>query len=152
MEWFNKSFEELSSLELYKILQVRQEVFVLEQTCIYRDCDDKDQFAKHLFAMKNDKCVAYARLIPPDYSYPGSSSIGRVLVHPEFRKLDYGKLLMEQAIQSLVEDYPDFPIRISGQQYLEKFYNELGFKTESDMYLEDDIPHLEMAYYQHIQA
>jgi len=147
MEWQVKSFDELSPLELYRILQLREEVFALEQTCLYRDCDNKDLFAKHVFALEGEKCVAYTRILPPDISYPNCCSIGRVAVHPDYRGLDYGKLIMEQSMKSLLADYPDFPIRISGQQYLEKFYNNLGFKTESDPYLEDDIPHLEMTYY-----
>lgn len=147
MEWQVKKFEDLSAYELYKIMQLRQDVFVLEQTCLYRDCDDKDLAAKHVYLLQDDQCVAYSRLLPPDLSYPGCSSIGRVVVHPAYRQHAYGKILMEQSINSLFHDFPDYPIRISGQQYLEKFYNNLGFLTESDVYLEDDIPHLEMTRY-----
>lgn len=147
MDWRIKSFSELDALELYKILQLRINVFMLEQDCLYPECDDKDLKGKHLFAMDQDTCVAYARLLPPDVSYPQCSSIGRVVVHADYRKHQYGHLLMNRAIEQIKKDYPDLPIRISAQEYLKRFYTGLGFQIESDVYLEDNIPHLEMALY-----
>lgn len=147
MEWRIKSFSDLSPLELYKILQVRIDVFMLEQDCLYPECDDKDLKAKHLFLTDADICLAYARLLPPNVSYPKCCSIGRVVVHPEFRKHQYGKELMQRAIASLQNEYPGIPIRISAQEYLTRFYADLGFQVESEVYLEDNIPHLEMALY-----
>ncbi len=101
MDWRIKSFSELDSLELYKILQLRINVFMLEQDCLYPECDDKDLKGKHLFAMDQDTCIAYARLLPPDVSYPQCSSIGRVVVHADYRKHQYGQLLMNRAIEQL---------------------------------------------------
>ena len=147
MDWRIKSFAELSSLELYKILQLRINVFMLEQDCLYPECDDKDLKGKHLFAMDGDTCIAYARLLPPNVSYPDCSSIGRVVVHSDYRKHQYGQILMDKAIEQTKMDYPEVPIRISAQEYLTRFYTGLGFQIESDVYLEDNIPHLEMALY-----
>ncbi len=147
MHWFNKSFSALSSFELYQILKLRINVFMLEQQCFYPDCDDKDLKADHLFAMDNDLVVAYVRLLPADVSYPNCTSIGRVVVHQDYRQLKLGKVLMNKAIQALLNKYPQQVIRISAQEYLLNFYTSLGFVQESEMYLEDDIPHIEMAYY-----
>jgi len=147
MEWRLKSFTELSSLELYKILQLRINVFMLEQDCLYPECDDKDLKGNHLFLTDGEQCLAYARLLPPNVSYPNCSSIGRVVVHAGFRQHKYGQDLMNRAIDSLKTEFPEYPIRISAQEYLKRFYSDLGFQIESEVYLEDDIPHLEMALY-----
>lgn len=147
MEWRIKSFSDLSSLELYKILQLRINVFMLEQDCLYPECDDKDLKGQHLYLVVEDQCLAYARLLPPDVSYPNCSSIGRVVVHADHRQHKYGQVLMERAIAYLKNEFPEVPIRISAQEYLKRFYTNFGFKIESDVYLEDDIPHLEMALY-----
>ena len=146
MEWTIKAFDALSAKELYQILQLRINVFMLEQNCLYPECDDKDFHGKHLFAYQDNKVIAYARLLPPGISY-SESSIGRVIVHPEYRKLQLGYTLMEKAKDCLLEDFPSHHIRISAQAHLSSFYNNLGFQIESDIYLEDDIPHVEMAYY-----
>jgi len=146
-QWFIKSFSALSSYELYQILKLRINVFILEQECFYPDCDDKDFQADHLFALENDIVIAYTRLLPADVSYPHCTSIGRVVVHKDFRHLKLGKDLMNKSIHFLLEKYPNQVIRISAQEYLLKFYKDLGFIQESETYLEDDIPHIEMAYY-----
>ncbi|WP_312137706.1 GNAT family N-acetyltransferase [Sphingobacterium sp.] len=146
MNWVIKSFDDLSAKELYRILQVRIDVFMLEQNCLYPECDDKDLKSKHLFLMEQDQCAAYARLLPPDVSYPNCSSIGRVVVHPNFRKQQLGQQLMKEAIQYQKNAYPNHVIRISAQLYLQAFYENLGFVRESEVYLEDDIPHVEMAF------
>ena len=120
---------------------------MLEQDCLYAECDNKDQVAEHLFLESNGSCLAYARLIPPGISYAGCSSIGRVLVDKRQRSAGYGKVLLGRAIARLSAAYPGIPIRISAQQYLKNFYSEFGFVVESNVYLEDNIPHLEMVRY-----
>ena len=146
MDWIIKSFNELSPLELYRILQLRINVFMLEQNCLYPECDDKDLHAKHLYAMHGNKLIAYARLLPPGISYT-EASIGRVIVHSDYRDRQLGYALMEKAIAAIQTDFHNSTIRISAQAHLASFYNKLGFQIESDIYLEDEIPHVEMAYY-----
>jgi len=141
--WTVKSFEDLTSAELYQILQLRIDVFMLEQNCLYPECDNKDYPSNHLFGVCDKKIVAYARLVPAGVSYD-DLSIGRVVVHKDYRKFGLGKVLMHQAIQYWSANAPKADIRISGQLYLQRFYEELGFQRVSEMYLEDDIPHIEM--------
>lgn len=147
IEWQWSSFDGLSLLELYEILKIRQAIFVVEQDCAYQDSDDLDQVAWHLMGWRKDankkKIVAYLRVIFPEVKYP-EPSIGRVLVMPEFRKIGLGKKLTNEAISRIADKYPNTAIRISAQQYLEKFYSEFGFKTVSKPYNEDEIPHIEM--------
>lgn len=147
MQWHLKKFDELDGHTLYRILKLRIDVFMLEQQCLYPECDDKDLLAQHLFLEEKGGLLAYARLIPPGISYTTCSSIGRVLVHQGYRSTGLGKDLVHRAIAELIAEYPGVSIRISAQQYLESFYIDLGFVTESDVYLEDDIPHLEMTLY-----
>ncbi|MVZ64329.1 GNAT family N-acetyltransferase [Sphingobacterium sp. DK4209] len=147
MNWVIKDFDALSAKELYQILQVRIEVFMLEQNCLYPECDNKDLQSKHLFLMEQDQCAAYARLLPPNLSYSNCTSIGRVVVNPKFRKQKLGQKLMKEAIQHQKKEYPNHVVRISAQQYLQDFYEKLGFIRESEIYLEDNIPHIEMALY-----
>lgn|SRR5690606_26476350 len=149
MIWVSKSFEDLSALELYKILQLRIDVFMIEQKCLYAECDDKDIKGKHLFLMDDSICVAYARLLPPNVSYDNCTSIGRVLVNREYRNQNLGRCLMQKAIENTISSYPEHAIRISAQKYLEKFYTALGFLRVSEEYLEDNIPHIEMIYSNH---
>ena len=141
--WKVKDFEELTSTQLYAILELRIAVFMLEQQCLYPECDYKDVKSLHLMGLLEGKLVAYARVVPPNVSYK-EASIGRVVTHQAYRQFGYGKSLMEKAIALAAEVFPDDNIRISGQQYLEQFYNNLGFATVSEVYLEDNIPHLEM--------
>ena len=145
MNFLLKSYHQLSNDELYSILQLRNEVFVVEQTCAYLDLDGKDQKAFHLMGFENLKLIAYARLLPPGISY-NECSIGRVLVAADHRHNNLGKALMQHAITNCLEEFKTSVIVISAQQYLEKFYTALGFATESDAYLEDDIPHIQMRY------
>lgn len=147
LNWSLKSFDELSTQELYAILQARINVFVVEQTCPYEDCDDKDQVSHHFFAVdSNQELAAYARLVPPKISYAEYVSIGRVLTTKNFRRKAIGKLLMQQAIEHTRALFPNFPIKISAQQYLLEFYQNLGFKAVGEGYLEDEIPHIAMIY------
>lgn len=143
MDWILRSFDELTVHELYAILQLRSKVFVVEQTCAYQDMDDTDKLALHLFAMENNKAIAYTRLIPPGISYE-QASIGRVVVDPEKRGTELGKNLMRQSIKTVNEKFNTSHITISAQLYLLKFYNGLGFKEVGDTYLEDNIPHIKM--------
>jgi ElaA protein len=138
-----KSFDELNTIELYKIIQLRLEVFIMEQTCYYMDCDDKDLQAHHVMYWDNDTLVAYCRLLPEGVSYAGYCSIGRVATKQTHRGKELGKKLMIDAIRYCEELY-NCPIKISAQSYLEKFYRDFGFIPTGEAYLEDDIPHMGM--------
>jgi len=143
MKWLIKTFEELSLQELYAILQLRAEVFVVEQLCTYQDMDEHDKDAWHVMAYDENQLVAYARLIKPGLVYP-TASLGRVIVKKEFRGKQIGKELMERALLFLKEKVYKGSVTISAQCYLLKFYSDLGFKTEGNEYLEDNIPHIKM--------
>lgn len=145
--WHYKAFQELTPAELYSILQARINVFVVEQTCPYEECDDKDQYSTHLFATNTSgELAAYARIVPLGISYKKHASIGRVLTTRNFRGQNIGKLLMQKAINHCLEDFPEAPIKISAQLYLLKFYQDLNFQPIGEGYLEDDIPHIAMIY------
>jgi ElaA protein len=143
LEWKIKRFDALSSQELYNLLQLRSEVFVVEQNCVYQDIDGKDEKAIHLIGEDNGKIVAYARLFKPA-AYFEQSSIGRVVVKESYRDKKLGHLLMREAIRVIETHFEETKITISAQLYLKKFYESHGFVQNSDMYLEDDIPHIEM--------
>lgn len=135
---------ELSTDELYSILKLRSEVFVVEQNCVYLDADGKDQDAWHLCGwLNNELLVAYTRLLAPGVSYP-EASIGRVLTHPAHRKDGYGKILMQRSIEKTLAIFNVTDIKIGAQQYLTRFYSDLGFTVTSEPYMEDGIPHVEM--------
>jgi ElaA protein len=138
-----RSFEELNTTELYGIISLREAVFVVEQNCPYLDCDGKDFESLHLGIYAEDKLQAYVRLVPPGLSYD-SWSIGRVVVAPECRGLGLGKMVMEEAIDYLKNVKAAEKITISAQEYLLRFYNDLGFTQVGAGYLEDDIPHVKM--------
>ena|SRR6218665_702259 len=142
--WTCKKFSELTPAELYAILKLRSEVFVVEQNCVYLDPDGKDAGAYHLCGwMNNELLVAYARLLPPGLSYT-EASIGRVVSHPAYRKYGYGKILMQKAIEKTKILFDTNSIKIGAQQYLLKFYGDLGFMSIGEPYMEDGIPHVEM--------
>jgi ElaA protein len=143
LEWKIKRFDALSSQELYNLLQLRSEVFVVEQNCVYQDIDGKDEKAIHLIGEDNGKIVAYARLFKPN-DYFEQASIGRVVVKKSYRVKKLGHLLMREAIQVIETHFEETKITISAQLYLKKFYESHGFVQTSEMYLEDDIPHIEM--------
>lgn len=138
-----KSFDELEPGELYRILQARADVFVIEQQCIYPDADDKDYESMHMSLWDSGQLAAYCRIVPPGISYEHYCSIGRVLSTQAFRKQGYGRELMQYAIEYCNEQFPNH-IKISAQLYLEKFYQSLGFETVGEPYLEDEIPHVAM--------
>ena len=138
-----KNFKELTIDELYAILQLRTEVFVVEQKCIFQDIDYKDQKALHIMGYKENELVAYTRLFKPG-DYFEYASIGRVLVKAGERHLKYGYDIMKASINAIAEIYNENRIEISAQTYLKHFYNNLGFKQVGEDYLEDGIPHIGM--------
>lgn len=143
MTWKLKHFDELTAKELYTILQLRNEVFIVEQNCPYQDLDNKDLYAFHLMGMKENKLFACARLLAPGISY-SESSIGRVVSSPAARKTGMGKKLMEESILQIKNLFQTDIIRIGAQLYLKKFYESFGFIQDGDTYLEDNIPHIIM--------
>jgi ElaA protein len=143
LEWHLTSFETLSVQELYDILKLRSEIFVVEQNCVYLDLDGKDPFGLHLFGRFDGKIVAYCRLFRPGISFD-NASIGRVVVDTNYRDKKWGQELMQEAIASIKTHFGESKITIGAQLYLKKFYENQGFVQTSEMYLEDDIPHIEM--------
>lgn len=146
MFWHLKSFDELSTLELYKIIQLRVEVFVVEQNCPYSELDSKDftQNVLHLFAKEGDEISCYLRILPPGCSYPEMPSIGRVVTHPQQRGTGIGHQLIKRANQTLDELWPDLSCHISAQSHLQDFYIQHDYISVGEGYLEDDIPHIGM--------
>jgi ElaA protein len=142
--FITKTFDELSNIELYQLLQLRAEVFVVEQNCPYLDMDDKDLKSFHVLGYDNDKLVACTRLVPIGVSYDLEPSIGRVVTHTSVRSLGYGKLLMEYSIAETKKRFNTNVIVIGAQLYLDRFYQNLSFVPEGEMYLEDNIPHMTM--------
>ncbi|MDC3319041.1 GNAT family N-acetyltransferase [Flavobacteriaceae bacterium] len=138
-----KKFNELSTHELYAVLQLRAEVFVVEQDCVYQDLDNKDLDAYHVLGVLDTKIVAYARIFKPG-DYFLESSIGRIVVKKEFRKFQYGYQLVQNSIQFIENNLQQNKILISAQSYLTKFYNSFGFTQVGEEYLEDGIPHIKM--------
>lgn len=143
MKWELKRFNELETDEIYEILKLRSEVFVVEQQCIYQDCDGKDTSSFHLYASENDRIIAYLRILDKGLSFD-EISIGRVVVDKDYRKRGLGRELMIKAMDFVFKNLKEEIVRISAQEYLEKFYTSLGFEVVSEIYLEDDIPHVEM--------
>lgn len=138
-----KSFAELSTKELYDILQLRAEVFVVEQNCVYQDIDGKDQKALHVIGFKNNKIVAYCRIFKSG-DYFEKASIGRVVVAANERKFGYGHVIFQRSVEAVTAYFHETSIKISAQLYLKKFYESHGFVQVGDGYLEDDIPHIAM--------
>lgn len=138
-----KTFNELNTKELYDLLQLRSEVFVVEQNCVYQDVDGKDMKALHILGYLEDKLIAYARLFKPG-DYFNEASIGRVVVKEEERQFKHGYTVMEAAIEAIKKTYNQTTIKVSAQTYLTSFYNNLGFNAVGEEYLEDEIPHIAM--------
>lgn len=143
MDFYVKSFEELSTLDLYDFLQLRSDVFVVEQECVFLDLDSKDKDAIHIFGKKNNKIIAYTRIFKAG-DYYKESSIGRVVVKKEERKYGYGNELLEFSIQIVRERFKTNTIKIGAQKYLKKFYENHGFQQVGEEYLEDGIVHIYM--------
>ena len=143
MKWIEKTFEELTTKELYQILQLRAEVFVVEQDCVYQDVDTKDFSSLHILGFDKKHLAAYARIVKPGVTFK-EMSIGRVVVSPTHRGIRLGERLMLKSIQFVENKLGTQPIRISAQSHLQKFYSDLGFVFTGKKYLEDGIPHVEM--------
>lgn len=143
MTFKHLKFEDLNLQQLYDILQLRSEVFVVEQDCVYQDIDNYDQVAIHILAYDVEKLVAYARILPAK-TYFEETSIGRVIVKETYRKLYLGHKLMQECINYVEETFTEKTIKISAQQYLIKFYKKHGFIPKGEGYLEDGIPHIAM--------
>ena len=140
---FIKSFYDLTKDELYNILRLRSEVFIVEQNCVYQDIDQKDQSALHVFLKKNNQIIAYTRIFKPN-DYFKYSSIGRVVVIKNKRGSKIGSQIMNFSIKKIEEMFNEKKIKISAQKYLINFYEKLGFSVIGDEYLEDGIPHIAM--------
>jgi ElaA protein len=138
-----KTFQELTTDELYNLLQLRSEVFVIEQDCVYQDLDGKDKEALHIIGVKDENIVAYTRTFKPG-DYFDYASIGRVVVKENERQFKYGYDIMEASINAIKTQYNETTIKISAQTYLKRFYNNLEFKVIGEEYLEDGIPHINM--------
>lgn len=141
--WRYKTFEDLTAEELYDLLRLRSEVFVVEQNCVYNDLDGKDKESTHLWAELNGKTVATCRILPPNLSYK-EVSIGRIVTDADYRDLKLGHRMMRLALEIIRNRFETETVRISAQVYLRKFYEQYGFVQVSEEYLEDDIPHIEM--------
>ena len=138
-----KSFEALTKQELYNLLQLRSEVFVVEQDCVYQDLDGNDEKSLHVLGYKNMKIVAYTRIFKPG-DYFELASIGRVVVAKNERQHKYGFDIMNASAEAIKTHFNETNIKISAQVYLKKFYNTLGYKEVGEEYLEDNIPHIAM--------
>ena len=145
IRWECPGFPALESELLYKVLRLRQDIFVIEQACIYPDIDNLDQVARHVCGLRGDTLLAYLRSLPPGTVCP-ESALGRVAVSAEARGKGLGRELVQRGIDHNLERWPGAGIRISAQAYLEDFYIDMGFATDSDEYDEDGIPHIQMIY------
>ncbi len=143
MEWVLKKFNELTLDELYAILQLRSNVFIVEQNCVYNDPDGRDQAAFHLMGVEGDQLLAYARILRPGAVY-ADPAIGRVVTSSSKRKIGLGRELMNQSIKCCEKLFGKTAITLSAQVYLKNFYQSLSFSAVGEEYLDDGIPHVEM--------
>lgn len=144
MQFKLKRFNELTTIQLYEILRLRIEVFVVEQECWYQDLDGIDTASLHLMGFKNNQLCCYARILAPGISYKDEASIGRVVTTEKMRSKGTGQKLMREAINQCQMIYPGCDIKISAQFHLIRFYEKFGFITIGEQYLEDNIPHIGM--------
>ena len=138
-----RNFDSISKEELYDVLSLRQRVFIIEQDCFYEDLDYSDQEANHLLLYKDKKLIGYSRVFPPGIKYD-AASIGRIVVDDKFRGMEYGKMITTESIEFIKNNFPKSDIFISAQFRLVHFYENLGFKIEGSVYLEDNIDHIKM--------
>ena len=143
----NFHFNYLESKDLYNILKLRSEVFILEQNCIYQDLDDLDLNARHILAFIDDRFIGHSRIIKKGFKYNNYSSIGRLVIKEQYRGYGNGFNLMKYSIDTCKFLYPKNHIKISAQCYLKSFYEDLGFINKGKNYLEDGIPHCSMFYF-----
>lgn len=139
-----KDFTELAPIELYRICQARNDVFIVEQACAYADLDGIDLHCWHVQGLVDGELAVYARIIPPTHHSSGKPAIGRVLTVKKFRGQQFGRILMQQAIEVCQKNFINQPIVISAQTYLLDFYQSLGFVAQGERYLEDGIEHIDM--------
>lgn len=146
MQWFSQTFSQLDTQTLYAILQLRAEVFVVEQTCYYQDLDGLDCLNDtiHLYAKQDGKIIAYARCMAPGVSYPQDSAIGRVVTSEQARGNGLGHTLIKKAVEVCEAYWPNHTIHMSAQEHLQNYYAQHGFVSVGEGYLEDDIPHIGM--------
>lgn len=144
LRWKTVAFEQLALDELYALLRLRQEVFVVEQDCVYQDLDGKDQAGMHMLGYDGEDLVGYLRCLPPGVSYPDASSIGRIVVAAGSRGAQLGRELVQRGIDHNRAAWPDVGICINAQAYLRRFYTSVGFAAEGEEYLEDGIAHIRM--------
>ncbi|MGY3778637.1 GNAT family N-acetyltransferase [Isobaculum melis] len=140
MNWQVKKFDELSTRELFEIYYARTEIFVVEQNCPYQEVDYADLISTHVFQTEDERVIAYARIIPEE----DGIHFGRVIVKKEARGNGLAKALISEVLTQIEYTYPNQPVKIQAQAYLEAFYGSFGFKAVSEPYLEDDIPHIDM--------
>lgn len=145
VNWKIKNFTSLSTSELYQLLQLRTQVFVVEQNCVYQDIDGKDLLALHILGTIDKNICVYARVFKQG-DYLEQASIARIVVAKQFRNLNYGHQLMDFCIKTISDKYQTNKIMISAQTYLQNFYQKHGFKAIGKGYLEDGIPHIRMLY------
>lgn len=143
MNLFCLRFQELSASQLYDVLLLRQQVFIIEQNCIYPDMDAHDHLALHLMMYKENELGAYLRIFPPGIKY-SESALGRIVVHPKFRGKTTGKELIQNGINISKKEFPNSSIRIEAQAQLDKYYERFGFVAEGEIYVVDGIDHLQM--------
>ncbi|HVU99363.1 MAG TPA: GNAT family N-acetyltransferase [Puia sp.] len=148
INWSIKPFDQLTQQELYAILRLRSEVFVVEQNCVFLDMDNKDQHCEHIMAWRGSLLAAYSRIVPAGISYV-ESSIGRIVTSPAARGSGIGRELLVKSIDYLYGLYGRCDIRIGAQYYLKKFYTSFGFVQKGEIYLEDGIEHIEMLLSKH---
>jgi ElaA protein len=144
IEWNCKSFAELTNEELYKIIQLRIEVFAVEQNIVYQDCDNKDFESYHFTGWLKDQPIAYTRIIPPNVAYPEAASIGRVVTSPAIRGQLIGRQLFAKSLEQLYSLFGNVTVILSAQLYLVKFYETFSFLPQGNSYIEDSIPHISM--------
>ncbi|MEO0437460.1 MAG: GNAT family N-acetyltransferase [Pseudomonadota bacterium] len=137
-------FQELNAIDVYELLKLRAQIFVVEQACVYLDPDDIDLDSLHLLLREDGSLIAYLRCVPPGVSYPTESSLGRIVVCASQRGRELGRALVREGIKRNFELWPEADIKISAQAYLKGFYERLGFCACSSVYLEDGIEHLRM--------
>jgi ElaA protein len=138
-----RHFTELTPHQLYEVIRLRNEVFVVEQNCVFQDADDKDQQSFHFMGWVNNELAGYTRLLQPSLAYD-EMSIGRVVTSPKYRRSGFGKELMDASIKKCYELFGTGDIKIGAQLYLRKFYESFGFFQVGEGYLEDGIPHIYM--------
>lgn len=145
IEWICKHHSDLGKEQLYALLKLRSDVFVVEQKCAYPDLDGQDLEGDthHLMGWEDDQLMAYLRLLDPE-SQGGDVVIGRVITAPAGRGKGLGHEMMEQALKQAEKHWPQVPIYLSAQAHLQRYYGKYGFEVAGDEYLEDGIPHIGM--------